>query len=439
MKIRVVFSAVALLSLGGSSVFAANPYGSASMLPLPTGNAPVASVARHNPTPAQGQWIGHHPEEEVAPPPANIDGDYEAAMQDNGWGDGCADGSCGSAPGYGYGGMGYASGCGSYWTGGVYGLLMSRDRENNLGLGYTVVGNQVLHSRDADLGWNGGIEARLGHMNVDCTGARGWEVVYWTVFGHNGFAQATEAQYGTVISSDFSMNNLNFNADNLAVDWFDNAEIANVRISNEYHNLEFNLLSLQDMGYGCGGCSRFSFGGGVGVRWFRFDENMLYGVDALAASTDPTEEAYYNIDMTNDLIGLQMAAQANYAASQRFSLFSELKFGLYANYMQQNQRIYRGDGLNATINNGPNNGQEWDFSSSKTDVAFLGEIRMGAKWQITQRWSAVAAYRAAAITGVAFTTEQVPVNMGDLQGARNIDSNGSMILHGLQVGAEFKF
>jgi hypothetical protein len=51
----------------------------------------------------------------------------------------------------------------------------------------------------------------------------------------------------------------------------------------------------------------------------------------------------------------------------------------------------------------------------------------------------MAAYRAMSVTGVAFTTEQVPVNMGDLQGARNIDSNGSLILHGIQVGAEYRF
>ena len=440
MKIRIAWSVVALFCVGGSTAVAANPYGSASMLPLPTVNAPVASVARHNPTPVQGQWSTYTEQEEVAPPPANINGDYEAAMQDNGWGDGCT--SCGDNGCY--GGCGYGNAT-SYWTGGVYGLLMTRDRENNLGLSYTTIGNQVLHSRDADLGWNGGVEARLGHFCADCTGASGWEVVYWTIFSHDGFADANITDNPAGIRSDLSMENLDFGATN-SREWFGGfygggdpgIEYASVRIRNEFHNLEFNLLSLQNMGFNCNG-PRFTLGGGLGVRWFRFDENMLYGADQDLSSNDPLEEAYYNIDMTNDLIGLQMAAQANYAASQRFNLFSELKFGLYANYMQQSQRIYRGDGLNATINNGPNLGQEWDFSTDKTDVAFLGEIRMGARWQITQRWSAVAAYRAMAVTGVAFTTEQVPVNMGDLQGARNIDSNGSLILHGIQVGAEFKF
>jgi hypothetical protein len=429
MKIRLGFawSAVALLSLGGSSVFAADPYGSASMLPLPSVNAPAASVARANTygQPAgQGTWAGYNADEEVAPPPANVDGDYNAALQDNGWGDsaGCADGSC------------CADNCNScgYWFGGVYGLLMTRDRENNLGLGYVTVGNQVLHSRDAEIGWGGGYEVRLGHMCCDCCGASGWEVVYWSMPQTSGYAQATQDEFGAVIQSDLSMNNLNFGGDN-ATDWFDNADIASVRIQNTFYNLELNLLSVQSSG------SRMSFGAALGARWFRFDENFLYGVDVDTTSDDPTESAFYSIDMTNDLVGAQLGFLANYAATCRFSLFSEVKMGVYANYIQQSQLISQGDGTVATINNGPNAGQAWDFQSNKTDVAFLGELRLGGRFQITQNWSATAAYRAVALTGVAFTTEQVPVNMGDIEGAQNIDSNGSMILHGIQVGAEYRF
>jgi hypothetical protein len=440
MKIRLGFawSAVALLSWGGSSAFAANPYGSASMLPLPSVNAPVASVARANPKLGQpatnGEWS--EASEEVAPPPSNVDGDYAAALQDTGWGDSnCSNGSCGMN-GCGANGFG---GCGSYWYGGVYGLIMRRDRENNLGLGYTTVGHQVLHSRDADMNWGGGYEVRLGHMCGDCSGASGWEVVYWSMPQNTGYAQATQDEYGTVIQSDLSMNNLNFGPDNVGNDWFDNADIASVRIQDTFYNLELNFLTLQGNPYAFGGGSRLSFGAGVGARWFRFDENFLYGVDVDAASDDPTESAYYNINMTNDLVGAQIAFQANFAATQRFSLFSEVKMGIYANYMQQSQLIARGDGAVATINNGPNSGQAWDFKSNKTDVAFLGELRLGGRFQISQNWSATAAYRAVAVTGVAFTTEQVPVNMGDIYGAQNIDSNGSMILHGVQVGAEYRF
>ena len=440
MKIRLGFawSAVALLSLGGSSALAANPYGSASMLPLPSVNAPAASVARANsygqPT-VQGQWAGHTADEEVAPPPANVDGDYAAALEHNGWGNSnCADGSCGDN----VAGDSCFGGCGSYWFGGVYGLLMTRDRENNLGLGFVTVGNQVLHSRDAEIGWSGGYETRLGHMCGDCSGASGWEVVYWSVPQSSGYAQATEDEFGLVIQSDLSMTNLNFGPDN-ATDWFDNADIASVRIQNTYYNLELNLLTVQGNGYSFGGGSRLSFGASLGARWFRFDENFLYGVDVDTTSDDPTESAFYSIDMTNDLVGAQLGFLANYAATQRFSLFSEVKMGIYANYMQQSQLIAQGDGTVATINNGPNIGQAWEFSSNKTDVAFLGELRLGGRFQISQNWSATAAYRAIAVTGVAFTTEQVPVNMGDIQGAQDIDSNGSLILHGIQVGAEYRF
>lgn len=440
MKIRLGFawSAVALLSLGGSSVFAADPYGSASMLPLPSVNAPVASVARANPNgqPAvQGQWANHTADEEVAPPPANVDGDYAAALENNGWGNSnCADGSCG---GDNVCGDSCFGGCGSYWFGGVYGLLMTRDRENNLGLGYVTVGNQVLHSRDADIRWAGGYEARLGHMCGDCSGSSGWEVVFWNLPQTSGYAQATQDEFGLPIQSDLSMNNLNFGPNN-ATDWFDNADIASVSIQDTYYNLELNFLTVQGYGYNFGG-SRLSFGASAGARWFRFDENFLYGVDVDANSDDPTESAYYNINMTNDLVGAQIGFLANYAATQRFSLFSEVKMGVFANYMQQSQLIAQGDGTVATINNGPNNGTAWDFKSNKTDVSFLGELRLGGRFQISQNWSATAAYRAIAVTGVAFTTEQVPVNMGDIHGAENIDSNGSLILHGIQVGAEYRF
>ena len=46
-------------------------------------------------------------------------------------------------------------------------------------------------------------------------------------------------------------------------------------------------------------------------------------------------------------------------------------------------------------------------------------------------------YRAIAISGLAYATEQIPGNLADLPGVESIDNNANMILHGAYAGITF--
>jgi hypothetical protein len=48
-------------------------------------------------------------------------------------------------------------------------------------------------------------------------------------------------------------------------------------------------------------------------------------------------------------------------------------------------------------------------------------------------------YRALAVTGIALPSAQIPNNFEDVFGVAQIDSNGSMILHGAFLGVEYNY
>jgi hypothetical protein len=77
--------------------------------------------------------------------------------------------------------------------------------------------------------------------------------------------------------------------------------------------------------------------------------------------------------------------------------------------------------------------------SDKDDISFLGELRLGGSFDLSCHWRAVAAYRAVAMTGIATSTDQVPGDYTNAEWVAIIDSDNSMVVHGLQLGAECRY
>jgi hypothetical protein len=251
-----------------------------------------------------------------------------------------------------------------------------------------------------------------------------------------------------------TFNNLNFGLNNVANDYTLGAQSYRLRTSWQAQNVELNLIRF-GLGGACasspccgpygigsavrGGAPGLCLSGTVGARFLRFDDSFLFASSQAGDFTDLGQITRYNVDVENYLIGGQLGARADYYSASRWSLFGAIKFGIYGNYMTGSQYVADGLGNYATINNGPNSGMAWNIKGHKDDVSFLGEVRLGGAYQISQHWRAVASYRAVAVTGIALSTNQVPDNFGDYYGARSIDSNGSLILHGVQMGAEFVY
>jgi hypothetical protein len=151
---------------------------------------------------------------------------------------------------------------------------------------------------------------------------------------------------------------------------------------------------------------------------------------------DPTNEAYYDIDVENHLIGAQLGATGNwYWGRARF--YGTPKIGVFNNHINQLQRIQNVNGL-ATVDAGnPFAGVAYDINNSKDDISVLAELDLGIDYRVSRHWSLNVGYRAVAITGVALATSQIPRDFADIAGAQDINNDESLILHGGYAGATF--
>ncbi len=357
------------------------------------------------------------------------------------------------------------------WFGGVYGLYMDHDAENPVWLSFdsTVLDSIVLGSQDAHTDWHPGAEIRFGTTFISAPLA--WEVVYWGLVEQTDSATATATQVGNPISTSLDFSGLDY--DGAGVNsYYDNVEAHQVRRHFELHNVELNLIMFPILG--CGPCGvacgnnantaaavsayangasfgglwgagagygpKFTVAGTAGVRYIRLDEGLRFAASTADATfgDDPTD-INYNIEMENHFVGGQIGCAANYQCRPRLSFFSDARLGVYNNHVRHFSRIHGTQGSAVVAAGLPYAGQAFAVSSSKDDVAFVGELRLGMAFQVRPHWRLYGGWRAVAISGIALPTNQIPMNFGDIPGVRIVDTNGSMVLHGLQFGAEINY
>lgn len=344
-----------------------------------------------------------------------------------------SDAPCGAAPVW--------YGAPTDWFGGVYGLVMTRDNENDVWLSYDAAfpDYKLLASRHADMDWGGGFETRVGRY-FNC-GQNAWELVYWGVFPDVREANACDCGLVGPLRTWIRFDNLVYDpgTGNQPVDdFFNDVERHRLQRSFQFQNVELNLLSLSWPT--TDSCWRYS--GTIGVRYFRFDEGFVFSSDPVDEdfTGDPREMAY-TIDVINHLIGAQIGGRVAYQATDRVGLFADAKVGLFGNHIRHYSAIGGANGF-AVVNNpgGPFDGEVISVRSSKDDVAMLGELVLGGNYQLTRTCSLTGGYRAVALTGVALSTNQIPLdNIWTVDSVRDIDSNGSVILHGAFAGVTFNY
>jgi hypothetical protein len=361
---------------------------------------------------------------------------------------------------------------------------------------YPAPGDTVLHS-SPDSDYQGGAEIRFGSTlgqagcGCNCYQPYAWEVGYWglaedtnqEVLTANPFTGNTR-MYGMVnyagleYDRDGAGTTYGYRPMNEYTDYQNpinppatpnDIRVLGIRVRESFtaQNLELNLWrfgnpgglsSTSPCGGGacnscspCGGYSacdpcakpqRLFVNGLLGVRYFRVDNDLsIAGEFADATDTtnvyDGTFNYYHDVNVDNKLVGFQLGGSANYAVTCKLSAFLDTNFGIYGNDMETRQRVYSAEG--GTIRD-VRTGALVDYHTSKSDVAFLGEARLGMGYQFSPCWRATAAWRVLALSGVAIAGEQVPANGFPNSAQINyIDSNDSIILHGLQAGVECKF
>jgi hypothetical protein len=237
-------------------------------------------------------------------------------------------------------------------------------------------------------------------------------------------------------------------------------------------NLELNIMRFPvcDSGCGCGGSSCggcgsydtcgcnsgctscqapttcFSMYGSCGVRYFRTDDDFSYDTESATVTgvgpntydkTMPTGvwDLCYDINIDNNLIGPQLGWTTDYCICCRWNIFMNSTFGIFGNHIDQSQRLWSPDG---TVRFNQSQGAV-DIHNHRDDIAFLGELRAGCSYDINCHWRAVAAYRAVGMTGVATAIGQIPDNFANSDVVGHINTDNSVVIHGIQTGVECRY
>lgn len=322
------------------------------------------------------------------------------------------------------------------------GLIMNRNRENELWLSYDSgdYGRRLPGSYGASMDWTGGYEIRLGRR-IGMSNWN-WEAAFWAVRDKGESSVTNSGLTGNLNTPlEHNFQGLSYNPggglQNLD-DFFNDAEIHRLQRSFDFYNVELNLFQDPTLFAYHTGHHNFSVGALGGIRFFRFSEGMTFSADTTdAAFNGDATEVHYGIDVDNNLIGPQVGFIGNWNYG-RWNTHLGTKLGLYGNHIKHRSRVYGSEGT-AVINNAlsPNNGREYDVNATRGRVSFLGEFDLGTTYQVTQRFSLTGGYRVVAVTGVALSTEQVPQNFEDLEIVHSTPSNGDVILHGAYFGGEF--
>lgn len=330
------------------------------------------------------------------------------------------------------------------WSGYAGSLFLFRDDENNHNFSFDSANEafQLLDSQNSNFDFAPGVEAHL--MRTDVCGNYGTEAVYWGVYPNEETAFAFPSQVTGNLNGILNFDQLDYNG-NSANNNVNNAMVHRLRRNNEIHNAELNRVWFVSNGGGNSCCSTgcnapqslWSFQALVGLRYFRFEDDLEFGSDPVdTVFTGAVDELFYSIETENNLYGFQLGGsgerQLGYSG---WSFTFGTKAGVFVNDADARSTIGGAAGL-ATINNGPNNGIPWDISSSDEDVATIAELQAGIAWRMSQTWRLRSDYRALGVTGVALPTNQIFPDLRGIQDVRLLSRNGSLFLHGVFIGVE---
>lgn len=399
---------------------------------------PTAPESVPTPAPNAGTPSVVHGGDQLPPGQLNagqLNGGHSPANEYDQAASGCWSGDCGvNLPS-----------CQPKWFGYMGGLVMTRDNANKMWTTYETGNNpnQLMHFPNSD--YAGGAEVRFGRVfGGGCDSGCGCnsggcdlsavEFTYWGVWdlgGEDSIYSPTDN-----ISSPINLGFVDIIAPGTpASDYFDNSREHRVSRHDEVHNVEINFLNFNMST----GCDNVQIQWLVGARFFKFDEFIQFGAVSGGnefGSNGGINEAYLDIDVENNLYGVQVGGRADWRVAPKMRLFAAPKFGLFANDIDLSTQLYRGDGALATF---ASSGNSFNLNSSKTDVAFLGQIDIGTTWDFSKNWSATIGYRALAITGVALGDDQIPPYLAAEGDWTDVDSAGALILHGGFAGVEFRW
>lgn len=164
----------------------------------------------------------------------------------------------------------------------------------------------------------------------------------------------------------------------------------------------------------------------AGLRWVELRENLQ---GTLTPPTFSWEPPFWNTDARNNLYGFQVGADGKLLDSGRISIDGLVKAGIYDNQAEEatGVSIFKATRLSY---------------ASTNHAAFVGEIGLQCKYQITDRLAATAGYQAIWLDGVALAPAQIDQTVTiplDIVVVRGVNCDGGVFYHGATVGLEYAF
>ena len=323
--------------------------------------------------------------------------------------------------------------------------------------------NRLLGSSDVGMPSTGGYELGIGRY-FGC-GKYAMSASYWGLSPAESIATATTANPG------FLATNLPFNTassltpgvtEGLFIgatpmnDVFNSATEHRLSRQREFNNVELNLnwfalggAARQPLAPNCNNGQSWSLSDSPtgsnapwfqtpsrlrlslfsGVRWFQFQDELLYSAN----------DAYYRNDVRNDLWGIQSGANTHLLLTPRWSLWSNLNAGLYNNRNRLNTAAGNTTSLATVVTSGAGNGTLYDYEGSRNGAAFLGETTTGIAWHFARGWTANLGYRVLGASGIASAQSQIPYDFRSPSQASTVQAGDSLIHHGVTIGAAYNF
>jgi len=161
----------------------------------------------------------------------------------------------------------------------------------------------------------------------------------------------------------------------------------------------------------------------AGFRWVQLSEN-------LQGSLVPSEgfPPFWNTSTTNNLYGLQIGADGKIWERGRFSLNGLIKAGAYVNHAQESTGVSIFKVVRPSY-------------TATNDAAFVGEIGLQCKYQVSKWLALKAGYEALWLEGVALAPGQIQETYLTPPAAVNalgVKTSG-VFFHGATAGLEYSF
>ena len=322
------------------------------------------------------------------------------------------------------------------WYASVAGLYMDRNRPRRVWTTYenNNNSNQLMNTQNANPDWEGGADLRIGRFFA----CNRWvlELGYWSI---NNFTANSRQTHVNEVSSPLQFNDLEFAFGDPVADYFDSAAEHRLSRTNELHNVELNIIEGRPS---CTVCSRWSHRMLVGVRYFKFDEDLSLATlnsGGMWGGNGGLDEVELNDRVKNNLVGAQLGCLFERQVGCKTRFFLSPKFGVYGNRIEHRFDLRRGDGTAAMPTAFSGVTGSYPVESSTDVVSFLTEASIGLQHQLSCCWSIFGGYRVVVLNNIGLADNQIPQFIVDIPEIADIDTDGSLVLQGAFLGASRTF